>query len=123
MLDRSIIFQHGKKLVLFLGRVFGVPRAFFTWTAVLGKILTLDNLRKKNIIVINRCCLCKADGDTIDHLLLNYEIARSLWYAIFNRFGLSWVMPSKVEGLFAYWWSGGCSRSAVVWKIVTLCLV
>ena len=64
--------------------------------------------------MINRCCLCKADGETIDHLLLNCEIARSLWYAIFSQFGLSWVMPSKVEGLFACWWSGGCSRSAVV---------
>jgi hypothetical protein len=29
------------------------PRvAFFVWTAVLGKILTLNNLRKKNIIVM-----------------------------------------------------------------------
>ena len=25
--------------------------AFFVWTTVLGKILTLDNLRKKNIIM------------------------------------------------------------------------
>jgi hypothetical protein len=36
---------------LFLGRVFGKLRlpsrvAFFVWTAALGKILTLDNLRK-----------------------------------------------------------------------------
>ena len=68
--------------------------AFFTWMAVLGKIFTLDNLRKSNIIVINRCCLCKADGETIDHLFLHYEIALSLWHAIFNRFVLSWVMPS-----------------------------
>jgi hypothetical protein len=26
--------------------------AFFVWTATLGKILTLDNLRKRNIIVM-----------------------------------------------------------------------
>jgi hypothetical protein len=30
------------------------PRAgFFVWSAALGKILTLDNLRKRHIIVIN----------------------------------------------------------------------
>jgi hypothetical protein len=97
--------------------------AFFAWTVVLRKILTYDNLRKMNLIVINRCCLCTADGETIDHLLLHCEIAPFLWYAIFSRFGLSWVMPSKVERLFACWWLGGRSRSAVVWKMVPLCLV
>jgi hypothetical protein len=30
------------------------PRvAFFVWTAALGKILTLDNLRKRQVIVMN----------------------------------------------------------------------
>ena len=90
---------------------------------VLEKILTIDNIRKMNLIVINRYCLCKADGETIDHLFLQCEIARSLWYAIFNWFGLSWVMPSKVVGFFACWWSGGRSQSSVVWKMVPLCIV
>ena len=73
--------------------------------------------------MINRCCLCKSDRETIDHLLFHCEIARSLWVAIFSRFGLSWVMPSKMTGLFACWWSGGRSRSAIIWKMVPLCIV
>ena len=48
---------------------------FLYLDTVLGKILTIDNLRKRNLIVINRCCLCKLDGETIDHLLLHCEIA------------------------------------------------
>ena len=32
--------------------------AFFTWSAALGKILTMDNLRIKHFIVVNRCCMC-----------------------------------------------------------------
>jgi hypothetical protein len=45
-------------------------------------------------------------GETIDHLLLHCEnIACSLWYAIFSWFGLLWVMPNSVVGLFACWWS------------------
>ena len=63
---------------------------------MLGKILTIDNLKKRHLIVINRCYLCKSDRETIDHLLLHCEIAHTLWYAIFSRFGLSWVMPSGV---------------------------
>jgi hypothetical protein len=48
------------------------PRvAFFVWTAVLGKILTLDNLRKRQVIVMEWCCLCKTSGESIDHLFLH----------------------------------------------------
>jgi hypothetical protein len=29
------------------------------WTTALGKILTLDNLRKINVIVVDWCLMCK----------------------------------------------------------------
>jgi hypothetical protein len=32
-------------------------------------------------------------------------------------------MPSSVADLFAAWWIGGKTRSAVVWKIVPSCLL
>jgi hypothetical protein len=32
-------------------------------------------------------------------------------------------MPLQVVDLFAYWWTGGRSRSAVVWKMVPCCLL
>jgi hypothetical protein len=40
-----------------------------------------------------------------------------------RNFGLYWVMPSRVIDLFACWWSGGRSRSAVVWKMAPCCLM
>jgi hypothetical protein len=49
--------------------------AFFTRIEVLGKILTMDNLCKKNIIVIEWCCMCKKSGESIDYLLLHCEVA------------------------------------------------
>jgi hypothetical protein len=33
--------------------------AFFTWMETLGKILTVDNLRRRGLTLVNRCCLCK----------------------------------------------------------------
>jgi hypothetical protein len=40
------------------------PRAaFFVWSAGLDKILTLDNLRKRQVIVINRCCMCNVQRE------------------------------------------------------------
>jgi hypothetical protein len=100
------------------------PRvAFFVWSAALGKILTLDNLRKKNMVLINRCGMCKKDEEFIDHLLIHCECAQFLWNAFFSRFGLAWAMPRGVVNLLQCWWSGGRSQSAVVWKMVSLCIM
>jgi hypothetical protein len=52
--------------------------AFFAWLAVLGKIFTLDNLRKRQTIVVDWCCMCEKSGEIVDHLLLHYEIANAL---------------------------------------------
>jgi hypothetical protein len=78
--------------------------AFFAWSAVLGKILTVDNLRKRHIIIVDKCCLCKRDGESVDHLLLHCDMVSALWNAIFNWFGMPWVMPRRVIDLFACWW-------------------
>jgi hypothetical protein len=69
----------------------------------LGKILTLDNLRKRQVIVIDRYCMCKKNGESVDHLLRHCEVACVLWNGIFSRFNLSWVMPRQVVDLFACW--------------------
>ena len=99
------------------------PRAtFFVWSVALGKILTLDNLRKRQVVVINRCFMCKKDGEPIDHLLLHCEVAHALWCNIFSRLGLSWVMPKSVLDLCACWCSSGKSRSAVVRKMIPICI-
>jgi hypothetical protein len=49
--------------------------AFFAWAAGLGKILTVDNLRKRHVIVIDRCCMCKKNGESVDHLILHCDAA------------------------------------------------
>jgi len=73
--------------------------------------------------VIDRCCICKENGESVDHLLLHCDATCVLWNAIFSRFSLFWVMPCRVLNLFACWWTGGRSQSAVVWKMVPCCLI
>ena len=94
---------------------------FFIWMVVLGKILTLDNLKNRQLIMINICCLCKLDGETVDHILLHCEVTSALWYAFFSRFWV--VLLYGMVDLFSYWWTGDRSRSAMVCKMVPFCLM
>ena len=77
--------------------------AFFSWFASLGKILTTDNLRKRWVIVLDWCCMCKRCGESVDHLLLHCSIAWGLWSLVFCLLGIQWVMPHSVLELFETW--------------------
>jgi hypothetical protein len=46
-----------------------------------------------------------------------------LWNAFFSLFGLVWAMPWGVANLLRSWWSGGRTRSVVVWKMIPLCIM
>jgi hypothetical protein len=60
--------------------------------ATLEKILTMNNLKKRHIIGVERCCMCKKSVENIDHLLLRCEVAKGLWESIFHLFGIEWVI-------------------------------
>ena len=80
------------------------PRvAFFSWTVALMKILTIDNLWKKEIIMLDWCCMCKRSGESVDLLLLYCPIAYEMWTMVCCLFGLQWVMPLRVTKMFAAW--------------------
>jgi hypothetical protein len=74
--------------------------AFVAWPTVLRKILTMDNLRKRHVIVIDRCSMYKRNGGFVDHLLLHCEIASAIWNVLFSRFGLSWVISKCIVDLY-----------------------
>ena len=75
--------------------------AFFVWTAGLGNILTIDNLRKRKVKIIDWCYMCKCNGESVDHLMLHCPIISDLWSMIFSLFGVFWVMPKSVVELLA----------------------
>ena len=94
-----------------LGKVFGGWKFLLKWLFLLGqvrgKILTMDNLRR-NIYIVNRCCMCKNSWESVGHLLLCCSYAYNLWTFVFSLFGVSWVMPKQVVG--GRWWA------AVIWE-------
>jgi hypothetical protein len=79
-------------------------------------------LRQRNIILVDWCCLCKEDGENIDHLFLHCTVARELWSSVFILFGVSWVMPRRVVDLLTCW-QGSLGRHREIWKAIPHCLM
>ena len=55
----------------------------------LGKCLTIDNLRKRKIWILDLCYMCKSNDESIDHLFLHCSTAMDLWSTVFGLFGVS----------------------------------
>ncbi|KAK9993930.1 hypothetical protein SO802_023633 [Lithocarpus litseifolius] len=101
-----------------------VPRrvAFFMWTTIHGQILTLDNLMLWGLTLVNRCCMCNCNEESIDHLLLHFPVAHLLWVHMLQVFGIQWVMPSSLESLVFCWryWQGKFNSN--IWNMVPGCM-
>jgi hypothetical protein len=97
---------------------------FFVWTVAMGKILTIDNLRKKNIIVMEWCCMCKKSGKSIVHLLLHCEVAMEVWNMMCQLFGVMWVMLGSVTDCLGSWRTQKGNRTVLqTWRMVPLCVM
>ena len=100
------------------------PLAICSWTATLGKILIVDNLRKRCLIVVDWRSLCKQSGENVDHLLLHCSFAQEMWSMLFGLFRVQWVIPRSVRDLFACW--QGCFGHhwcLGIWRIVPHCVM
>ena len=68
--------------------------------------------------------MCKCNSESVDHLFLHCPVASELWDMVFGLFGVSWVMPLSVIGLFACWQGRfGRHRNGDIWKVVPLCMM
>ena len=97
--------------------------SFFAWSASWGRILTADNLMLRGYHLVGWCCMCRWDGETINHLLIHCEMAGGLWSFVFRKFGILWVLPGCVRDLFFGWYNGLGKIHSKIWNMVPLCLL
>ena len=58
--------------------------SFFLWIEARDGILAIDNLVKRGQSLVNWCCMCRCDGETMDHLLLHCKLAHAFWCEVFK---------------------------------------
>jgi hypothetical protein len=75
----------------------------FIWLVVRNKILTKDNLKKRNWKGSQECCFCGGD-ESIDHLFFHYPIARYVWRVIQVALNLVEI-PRSISNLCDKWLS------------------
>ena len=96
---------------------------FFAWKASWGKVLTLDQLKRKGIPLVNRCSLCEENEETIDHLLIHCSRAKLLWDLLLAITNLHWVFPCTVRQLLLAWQSANIGKKRKrVWMAAPLCI-
>ena len=75
-------------------------------------------------MVLDWCCTCKSDEESVDHFLLHCTVAYEMWSMIFGLFGISWVMLRNVLDLLNCWQGRfGRHRNLRVWRVVSHCLM
>ena len=50
----------------------------FAWEAAWGKVLMLDQLKRRGMAFANRCFMCEEEEKTIDHLLIHCKKKKKL---------------------------------------------
>ena len=59
------------------------------WEDTWGKVLTLDQLKRRGMTLMNRCFMCEEDEENIDHLLIYCKNVKMLWNLFLSIVGTS----------------------------------
>ena len=98
--------------------------SFFAWETSWNRILTIDQLKKREWNMPNRCYLCKEKEEISDHLILFCKRTTMLWSLIFSLFGVQWVLHSSIKRNLLGWHSTFVGkRREKAWRAAPLCLM
>ena len=100
---------------------------FFAWEKSWGKVLTLDQLKKRGRPLANRCYLCEEEEEeeeeeTLNHLLVHCPKAKILWELILAIVGIGWVFPFSVRQVLAWQGTQVGKKRKKLWRAAPLCL-
>ena len=75
----------------------------FTWKVWWGKVLTVDQLKRRGFQLTNRYPMCKAEEQNLDHLFLYCSSIWGFWDHFTALSGVDWVCPLQIKDLMMGW--------------------
>ena len=80
------------------------PKAcFFAWEVWWGKVLTMDQLKKRGFQMASRRPVCGKAEEVLDHLLIHCPSIWGLWFRLISILGLHCVCPRLAKVLLLGW--------------------
>ena len=116
------------KRTLFHPISFGTLGCLLRWVSLResplgGRILTLDQIKRRGRALANRYFLCEEEEETVEHLLLHCTKAKVLWNLFLAIVGVQWVFPLIVRGTFLSWHGSFVGEKRLkTWMAAPLCL-
>lgn len=94
----------------------------FYWRVVSSKVSTVDNLRRRGILLddyFDICVLCGMERENIDHLsfIIN-EFTQFIWCRFLDKCGVYWCMPSTVAKVFEAWGIPFFGNGKMLWRMI-----
>ena len=83
--------------------MFLLKLVFFAWEVGWGKVLTLDQLKKRGFSLASRCPFCGKTEEVMKHIFIHCLMIWRLWTALFSAHGGGWVCPLLVKDLILGW--------------------
>ena len=92
----------------------------FLWLLSHNKIMTKDNLRKRQIFKPEECLFC-SEKETVQHLMFDCVVSKIIWTFVFEHFAV--CIGTSYESVARYWVSNSKNSAlnsvcaAVLWNI------
>ena len=77
--------------------------SFFAWEVWWGKILTMNQLKKRGFTLASRCPFCGEKEKVMEHIIIHCPKIWEVWTAIFSMPKGGWVFPYSVQDLIFGW--------------------
>jgi hypothetical protein len=76
---------------------------FFIWFVIQGRCSTSERLQHHGMDNSGMCALCEQNIESIDHLLLSYDVSREIWFKTLRLSEWQALVPTP-EDRFVEWW-------------------
>ncbi|KAL4179479.1 hypothetical protein AMTRI_Chr13g87770 [Amborella trichopoda] len=88
----------------------------FNWLAFSQKALSVDQVQRRGVPILNKCVLCECEEETNSHLFLLCAFSSDLW-GRGQLFCLQWVTPPSVKGLLTINFESSWPKAGrILWK-------